>query len=248
VDDSDAVIPFTVKKEVCIDLWNSWLKSIWFAPSDFMKKTIPLEFKAVYMPFWLFELEASVKYNCTVGFSEKLAGKSEFAMIAPAFGSTSRQYDDLTVCASDSLEASLLEFIGPWKLDQIQRITLKHTEHAVVRAFTISVDDAWQIAKKSLDRRLQLECEKELRLARPVEKIRDFSIDTTVIQKRARRLFVPVYATTCEYRGRDYTFVINGTTAKVYGQRPYSTSKLASLSFTGLGAAIGLLTSTRLRG
>ena len=95
---------------------------------------------------------------------------------------------------------------------------------------------------------MRIECEKEIHLGRPVEKMRDFNLNSMVTQKKVRRLFVPIYTTTCEYRGKIYTFIINGSTAKVYGQRPYSTSKLASISFTGLGAAIGLLTSTKFRG
>jgi len=248
VDDSDVVISFSIRKEVCIELWNSWLKSIWFAPSDFMKNSSPpTEFRAVYMPFWLFEVDLSFSYSCTIGISEKLAGKTEFTMITPAFGTLKKHYPDVLISASDSIESGLLDFVAPWKLDQMQRFTLKHTEDTEVRAFTISAENAWQTAKKHLDQRIHAECEKDLRLGRPIDKIRDLNIETMYIQKRVRRLFLPIYCTSCMYKGKDYTFIINGSSAKVYGQRPYSTGKLASLSFTGIGAALGLLTTARLR-
>jgi len=235
-----------VKKEVCIDLWNTWLKSIWFAPSDFEKNSILREFTAMYLPYWLFEVEATSHYNCTVGFTERTIGRMELKMKTPTFGTKTKLYNDVMVCASDSIEAEFLGFVEPWKMDQIQRFTLKHTESTEVMAFTTVSEDAWTKAKSSLDQRTQAECEKELTTGRPADKVRDLTIDTNYVKRRVRRLFVPIYVTTCEYRGKSYMFIINGATAKVYGQRPYSTSKLASLSFTGIGAAIGLITSARM--
>ncbi len=50
---------------------------------------------------------------------------------------------------------------------------------------------------------------------------------------------------TYKHSGKTYYFIINGSTAKTFGTRPYSAGKLMSLSFTGIGAAVGLIASAR---
>jgi len=205
------------------------------------------EFTATYMPFWLFEVEVNYWYNCTMGYTDKILGKSHCSIKTPTYGRKTKNFNDVLFCASDCAETKLLELIHPWRIDQLQRFTLQHAENTEVRAFTVTADDAWERVKGSLDQRTQRECEQDLRSGKGSERIGDLMLDITSSRKRARRLFVPVYITTVEYCGSNYLFLINGSTARVHGQRPYSTGKLASLSFTGIGAAIGLITTARLR-
>jgi hypothetical protein len=72
--ETDLVIPFNVKKEVCTDLFYSWVKELWFAPSDLTKTAILQDFKMVYVPFWLFEVDTSSRY--VIGYTDKLLGES----------------------------------------------------------------------------------------------------------------------------------------------------------------------------
>eukprot|EP01118_Nematostelium_gracile_P016641 TRINITY_DN6945_c0_g1_i3.p1 TRINITY_DN6945_c0_g1~~TRINITY_DN6945_c0_g1_i3.p1 ORF type:complete len:487 (-),score=99.04 TRINITY_DN6945_c0_g1_i3:74-1534(-) len=245
---SDVVIPFNVKKEVCIDLWKTWLRSIWFAPSDFESNCVMTEFKASYIPYWLFEVEVNSNYRGFTGIHDRIRGRPEFDIQNRVLGNQKQVLSDIMICASDSIETELIRSIEPWKLDQIQRFTLKHSESIDVSPFSVSSVDAWTRVRYGLDQRMHRETEGILKKERPSEKISNLSVDSKYSLQKSRRLFVPVYQASCEYSGRIYKFIVNGATAKVYGQRPYSTTKLASLSFTGLGAAIGLLTSARLRG
>jgi len=274
----DCVIPFNVKKEVCIDLFSVWIRDLWFAPSDLLRKAIVLDFQALYIPYWLFEVEVISQYNCMVGYSDNLisalpasrirsnSGGSTFGLLglttrlssksesgtsnmhfSPSSGTTSNKFSSVVVCASSSPEASLISDFEPWRLEQIQSFTLKHVEGADVQAFDLDSDKAWQsLAKSKLEELNKELCEKKVKsslLKSASETVSNMTIDSSYIIHKSRRLFVPIYATTYEYQGSTYRFLVNGSTAKVIGQRPYSTSKLASLSVTGIGAAIGIISS-----
>ena len=161
-------------------------------------------------------------------------------------GVHNQRYSELLVCASNCAEATLLDMIEPWKVDQIQSFTLKHAEGAEVRAFTMDSDTSWRVkAKQKVDQLNREACRKKLRYHVRPDNVGRMHIDTSFANKKSKRLFVPIYSTTYEYGGRTYRFIVNGSTAKAYGHRPYSTGKLASLSFTSFGAAVGLLTNAR---
>eukprot|EP01114_Cavostelium_apophysatum_P005002 TRINITY_DN1551_c0_g1_i1.p1 TRINITY_DN1551_c0_g1~~TRINITY_DN1551_c0_g1_i1.p1 ORF type:complete len:499 (-),score=96.41 TRINITY_DN1551_c0_g1_i1:83-1579(-) len=248
--ESDCVIPFNVKREVCLDLFYFWTKELWFAPSDLEKKAVLSEFKALYMPYWLFEVEVNSQYSCTLGFSDQLLmAKERRAGVnmhcQPTQGTTTQKFSNLVVCASDLPETPLLADFEPWRLEQIQHFTLKHAEGVDVRPFALESEKAWDsLAKDRLHNMNREAFEKSLKVQSGADAVvSNLSMDSVFVIKRSRRLFVPVYATSYEYRGVTYRVLVNGSTAKVTGQRPYSTSKLASISVTGIGAAIGIISS-----
>jgi len=252
-NDSDCVIPFNVKKEACLDLFYYWVKDLWFAPSDLEKTAVVQEFKAMYIPYWLFDVELQSKYNCMLSFSEKMISPMKptestspiitTGLSTPVSGIVSSKFSDVTVCAAEIPEAPLIQNFEPWKLDQIQPFTLKYSEGVEVRAFTMDSEKAWKtIAKTKVDNLNKEQCERKLKTSRS-NILTNLVLDTTIQSKKSRRLFVPIYSATFEYHGKTYQFIVNGSTAKVTGSRPYSTSKLASISVTGIGAAIGLISS-----
>lgn len=213
--ETDYVIPFNVKKDICSDLFYSWLKDLWFAPYDLQSSLVLNEFKALLVPFWEFEVETFSKYNATLGMGSKLLT-----------GTTSRweigvhyfKHSHVMVCAAGSREASLLAQMEVWKVDQIQPFTLQHAEGVEVQPFSLDADRAWAtIGKPKIEALIEDACRKQIH-----QKVSQISIDTSFSNRKARRIFVPIYITTYEYRGKSYYFILNGSTAKVFGQRPYS--------------------------
>jgi len=173
------------------------------------------EFKATYVPYWLFDVD---RYNCKVGFSG-LSSKC-----APV------HYKDIIVCASNCSEASLLGNIEPWKMDQIQPFTLKLSEGVEVKPFTMEEGTAWRCIKIKLDLMNGSKNTKQLDM--------NHIIETKYCNRSSKYLFLPIYSMTYKYRGKEYQFVVNGSTAKYHGERPYSATKLASLSISGIVSAL----------
>lgn len=230
--ESDCVIPFNVKKDVCLSLFYDWIRQLWFAPSDLERNLEIQEFKAVWMPYWLFEVDA---------FSKVVEKNSQEIQTGVSVKYT--RFKDIMVCASGSRDATVLQHLEPWKTEQIQPFTLQHTEGVEVRPFSLKSEKAWATRGKEKIEEMNRQAYKKQMSNRFAAELSTFhvNIDTTYSGKKARRVFVPIYVATYEYHGKVYRFLINGSTAKYYGSRPYSVTKLASLGFGGLGAAVGLL-------
>jgi len=230
----DWVIPFNVKKELCTDLFYSWIKELWFAPSDLIRNAVVGEFKMVYIPYWLFEVNVFSQYLAV--YSDKLMGEMN------EVGTFQGKYSHLMVCASNCEESSLLEKIEPWKVSQATSFTLKDAEGAEIRTLTLDDEFCWRTkAKLSAEQLTKENCRKKMKHTTREDNISKLRVDTSFSNRKSRRVFVPIYLTTYVYKEKKYLFMLNGSTAKAFGHRPYSVSKLASLSFTGFGAAVGFL-------
>jgi hypothetical protein len=227
------VIPFNVTKGLCTDLFYSWIKELWFAPFDMISKTILGDFKAMYIPYWMFEVDSVSKYDCMFGYSSSINNW------CPALGVVSNLYKNIIVCASNCKEAALISCIEHWKMDQIQPFTLKHSEGTEVKPFTMEEGTAWRCAKIKLDNLNKDACAKKLRKKRNYE-LNHLIVETTYSNQISKRLFLPIYVMNYEYRDKIYRFVINGSSTKCHGERPYSASKLASLSLGGFASAVGM--------
>jgi len=246
----DHFVPFQVEKEICTDIFFSWIRELWFAPLDLERKISLQEFQQIYVPYWQFEV-ISVHSN---GDSRFDCSKSIYWCEEPSFRSERRELHgndidgNCTILACDKKsmisrtsapmsrtmltrgcrscpEASLLNMIDPWKLSNT---TLFNSEDTIFRAGDIDIQTAWRDVRK----KMQSQCSSH-------EGLTSSSFSCV----RSRRIYMPVYSTMFEYQGKQYQFIINGSTAKAHGQRPYSTGKLASLSITGVGAVIGIITS-----
>lgn len=215
--ESDYVIPFNVKKEVCVDLFHSWIKDLWFAPFDLQKSLVLHEFKAVLVPYWEFEVETFTKYNGTVGASPMqqnwFISGSKWEV-----GVYYNKFNHIMVCAAGSREANLVAHIEPWKTNQIEPFTLHHAEGVEIQPFTLEPDRAWaNVGKLTVENLIEEGIKKQIRY-----NVSNLTMDTSYSNRKGKRVFVPVYITTYEYRGKSYYFLLNGNTAKAYGQRPFS--------------------------
>jgi len=210
------LIPFELKKSKCLELARNWVHRLWFAPPDLASALVLNinSFKAIFVPFWLFEVDATFTYNSyPVEPTATLNGKIE--------GS----YTDLMICASDSPISALSRAVGPWDIGLMQKATLKHiTDSTDILPFTTGEETAWQKAVLRLQQIGKEVCQQKANLTL------DLKVSVSTRNKKAHHLFIPIYQASYTYRGTEYQIVINGSTGKVHGERPYGSGRL------GLGA------------
>jgi len=253
----DCVIPFNVKKQVAIELFHAWLKSLWFAPTNLDKKIQLIECKAMFIPHWLFEVEAF-----TTTTPDRFENKKSETLDSTASSSSSsssrrssstsnsqthyKKYTDVMVPAiAFGSNLAPLELLEPFKLDEIQPFTLYHAQETVdVRPFLLTADIAFEEhAKPKLERMQKDHIQRKQPNSDDSSSNNDVKYVHSFSNRKERRVFVPIYSIEYSCSGETYRFWANGSTAKHTGTRPYSPGKLASLSFTGIGAALGLLST-----
>jgi hypothetical protein len=152
----------------------------------------------------------------------------------------------LLVSASNE-HSPLLKEIEPWSVEHLKKMSSKFSENVVVVPFSTNQESAEKSEsfKDTLDSVCREKYVQKTNMDPSVfANSLSLNITTTILRKTCRKLFVPVFIATYEYRGKKYDFLVNASTTKCYGQRPYSPGKILSLGFTGVGA-LGLIAGAR---
>jgi len=241
LEETSYTLPVNIEKDACMYLFYSWLKTLWFAPSDLMSKMTVQEFKLSYIPYWLFELEGHINYTCLVHFGDPLAGNWR--------RNGTIEETSIAVCAANNPDKELPEEIGSWKIEQIEQFTRAHKEKAdSIVSVAIDEDIAWETkAQKELEEKAKKSCTTRLMKENQKMQITQMKVDMKLRKKGKKRLMVPVYCVKYTYNGETFLFFVNGSTTKVCGTRPKCFVKAFSVAALGIGAAIGLLSNANIK-
>lgn len=144
MEDDDIVVDFAIRRDACLDLFRGWESKLWFAPTDLKSSSTIRQLKALFLPYWLFEVETSSRYilqalcnsvtefveiycDCSIlmftrytGMSAVNIGAAKHLTSWSHFAGTNVARHRYAVCATDCFEHDLVSKIEPWKLDDIR--------------------------------------------------------------------------------------------------------------------------------
>jgi hypothetical protein len=226
---------------MALEKYRSWLNGLWFAPGDLKKmQNLPDKVKGIYLPFWTFDAqtrsfyrgERGIDRTVTEPYSVTVNGKSEVRHRTrvetdwyPASGSVEHFFDDVVMVAHTALPDAKLDALQPWNLADIRPFTDDYLRGYVVESYNIGLEDSFSGAKKKMDATIYSLVGADI----GGDRQRIHSIDSEYNDLTFKHLLLPVYVSAYRFKNKSYTFLINGQTGKVVGDRPYSAAKIALL-------------------
>jgi len=130
-----SLLPFKIDTNKAFSQFQTWLKKLWFAPSDLKKFATQQEkLKGMYIPYWTYDSKTYTKYTgergddyqATESYTTTENGKSVTKTRTvtktrwhSVSGSVNNVFDDILVLASKSLPKKYTEKLEPWDLDQL---------------------------------------------------------------------------------------------------------------------------------
>jgi hypothetical protein len=230
----ELAIPFEMTKDKCREAFQTWAQTLWFAPSDLGTRSRIREFKACYMPFWLFDLEVGNRLSI-------LASKR-------GLSSPPVPYKMQIMVNGSEQHAELFRQMQPWKLDTLKPLSPKALDNVTLVPFAMSSEHAEKSEgfKSNLDPKCS---EKTAQKSQPTPPesplVAAAEIYTAIMRKTVKKVYVPVYVSSYDYRGTSYQILVNGVSGKCCAQRPYSHTKLFSVGLTTGMGALGFIAGTR---
>jgi hypothetical protein len=236
----DGVLPFHIDKEKARDNLRQWIKSRWFAPNDFIARSVKGRFSGVYLPYWTFDAltftryegQRGEHYTVTVG-----SGKNRHTVVKtrwyPAYGSFDRFFDDVLTLASTGLPTKRLVALEPWPLNACVPFDRQFLAGFLARTYEVEIDRGFAQAKELMDRALEAEVRE--RIGGDVQIVESIEADYSAITYK--HLLLPVWMMAYRYKEKVYQVVVNAGTGEVQGDRPYSWVKITLAVLGGLAAA-----------
>jgi predicted RNA-binding Zn-ribbon protein involved in translation (DUF1610 family) len=239
----EAVLPFAVDRGAMREALGKWARSRWFAPGSLKKVTDAESTKGTYLPHWTFDAKTVSDYTGQRGehyyetetYTEN--GETRTRQVQrtawyPASGTVSRDFDDVLVTATDKVTRNHLDKLEPWPLEQAVPYQPDYLAGYQALRYDTEPEAGLDTAKTRMADVIEDDCESDI----GGDEQRVTSVDTRYFDVAYKLMLLPVWIACYLHAGRTFTVLVNGRTAEVIGQRPYSPIKIISAVLAALAA------------
>jgi predicted RNA-binding Zn-ribbon protein involved in translation (DUF1610 family) len=242
----DGIIPFKVDKNDAQQKFKAWIKTRWFAPSDFKRRYAEGNLMGMFLPFWTYDAYAVSRYTGRGGKDRKEKGKDGKVRTVtdwyPVRGVVSASFDDVQVCASDK-EKNIDGILPYGTTTNTKPFSTGYLSGYYAEVYKIKADAGFESAKKIMERTLRNLATRDIK--RTYDRAEVQTLSTKYSNVTYKHVLLPLWSSAYSYAGRIFNYLVNGETGKVSGSRPYSAIKitLAVLGAVAAGVAVWYFTS-----
>ncbi len=235
----DYVIPFKQDKKAAIAGLKKHYEGKVLLPKVFKDQNHIEEVKGVYVPFWLFDADAtaSIRYKAT---KEREWSDSDYDYTETSYYSVQRGgyigFNTVPVDGSSKMPDELMESVEPYNFSEA--VPFQTAYLAGYLADKYDVTDAESVERAN--ERIKKSTEEEFR--KTVTGYSTVTTENTYINlqnAQAKYALYPVWMLNTQWNGKKYTFAMNGQTGKMVGDLPCDNKKywLLTIAFiAGLAA------------
>ncbi|WKU07794.1 hypothetical protein [Micromonospora sp. HUAS LYJ1] len=247
----EAVLPFAVDRAGVRTALGRWCSSRWFAPNTLKRVSEAETLKGTYLPHWTFDARTVSAYR---GQRGEYYWDTETYMVTvedrqemrtrqvrrtrwyPASGTVRRDFDDVLVPATTHLPRGQLDQLDPWPLAEAVAYHGDYLAGYHALRYDIEPEPGLVEAKARMAPVIERDCRSDI----GGDEQRVAAVDTRYSEVTYKLVLLPVWIAAYLHAGRSYQVVVNGRTAEVVGERPYSAAKItaAVLAAVALVAAL----------
>lgn len=244
----ESVLPFAIDERKAGDTFKQWVKSRWFAPSDLAAKARRARMDGVYLPYYTYDAQTGSSYTGQRGEHyyvtetyKDAQGNTQTRQVRktrwyPASGHVSVPFDDILICASQSLPPKLIEQLEPWDLAALTPYDPRYLSGFMAERPAVALEAGFDAAKHKMVPAI----ETAIRVDIGGDTQRILGYDTTYRNVTFKLFFLPLWLSSFRYDKKVYRFVVNARTGEATGERPYSAIKIAAAVIAGI-ALIALI-------
>ncbi len=221
----DYVIPFKLDKKAAKEKYLEHLKGKPLVPSSFKTENHLDEIKGVYVPFWLYdaEVEAACNFRGTKvsSWSDRDYNytKTDYYSI---YRSGEMVFDNVPVDGSSKIDATLMESIEPF--DMSAAVDFQAAFLAGYLADKYDIDEVQSQDKADMRIKNSSAAQLESTIFGYSSLIQESS-NVRLNNGYVKYCLLPVWLLNTTYRGKKYTFAMNGQTGRFVGDLPVDSAE-----------------------
>jgi LSD1 subclass zinc finger protein len=231
------VLPFVVKREAAYSNFKAWLKGLWFAPNDLVRKVQEAssqQLKGVYIPYWSYDTDTQTQYSgrrgeyyYTTESYKDSNGNTQTRQVRhtawyPASGTVFLNFRDVLVSASKSLPQRMANELEPWDIGQLTAFKESYLSGFRAETYQIDAPAGLETAKQKIDPDIRDAIRSDI--GGDEQEISDYEVRYHNLA--LKYILLPVWISAYPYNGKVYNFMVNACTGEVVGDRPYSWIKI----------------------
>ena len=226
------MIPFKYSRKSAEEAFIKWAGKGKWTPFGFVSKKNVEKMSGLYVPFWLFNIKATIDANGT-GTKVRYRGDDEIIETFNFARKAQLSWDHVPLDGETRIDDALMEAIEPFDFDALIPYDYRYLPGFYADRYDQSPQDlAARATKRGIDG-------VDTALKSSLKGIYDrFTIKqnlSRIDSMEANYALLPVWFLSYKYRNKYYYFAMNGQTGEVAGQVPVSPVKKMMFFFILLG-------------
>ena len=227
-----ALIPFRVPERDAQARAQDWVKNRVAAPGDLAGVVSKARVAGLYVPFWTFDSTEVIQY-----WASYKVRRNKRTYTRNTSGHLSMHFDDMLIPASHHVtplirDGILHDFyperLRPYRAGYVAGFAAEQHHQTIAQGLDIKGNEKALLIRNRIKRHIN---------KRGVHNIR-YQTDTNGIHYR--RILLPVWILHYSYGGKARKVVVCGIQGRAYGERPFSSWKLAGYAAALTSIAVGL--------
>lgn len=216
----DLLIPFKLDKKTAQKKFSRHTMGKFLLPKSFWKEIDVKEIKGIYVPFWLFDADATadIRFNCTKDIQRR-AG--DYIIKDTSYYNVSRNgkisFNHIPVDASKKMPDDLMDSLEPFDAKDFKKFAPSYLAGYCAEIYDVS-------AKENADRvnaRIRKTTTNKVKnTVHGYTQVMVSSGKINVSPSKIRYALYPVWILTAEWKGKRYIYAMNGQTGKFVGDLP----------------------------
>ena len=214
------VIPFLLDKKEAKKKYKQFLKGKPLLPTAFVNEATVDEIKGIYVPYWLYggKANASIWFDATRSRSWRegndMVTETSYYKL---FRSGSVRFADVPVDASSKIDDVLTESIEPFDISAAKDFNDNYLAGYYADKYDKEADE---LSQKANSRIMNSTASLFASTTGIYDTCYPSSSSITITQGSQDYVMYPVWLLNVKYKGKTYTFAMNGQTGKFVGELP----------------------------
>ena len=239
----DKIVPFRFDKAEAKATFLRYAKKKWFVPNDYFSPEQSDKIQGVYYPFWVTDADSYSSLDATATKVRSWRSGDY------RYTETSRykirrvgdiHFEDISTSAISTEDKAMLEGILPYSLNEHVEFKMPYLQGYIAKKRDLDRDSL------SGEVRQKMSGYADTLLRSTVNgytTVHTDAIDLNIRTSRWDYTLMPIWILTYQRKGKNFTYAMNGSTGKIYGELPISPWKLGIFSaviafLTGLFAFV----------
>lgn len=217
----DYVIPFKKSKKEAVQALKDHYKGKPLLPKVFMNENHMEEIKAVYVPFWLFDLNTAGRFSYEATRT-RVWEDDDYTYTATKFYHVVRagkiDFRKIPVDGSKAIDNTMMEAIEPYDYEDLKEFNLSYLSGYMADKYDQEPDELTDRVYERMERSVKDSFEESVKGYETVTPKQE-KIKVTKKGKVKYGLF-PVWFLNTKWNGKTYSFAMNGQTGHLIGDLP----------------------------
>ncbi|MCA9692207.1 MAG: hypothetical protein KC636_21590 [Myxococcales bacterium] len=231
----ESLLPFKLEKREAKDKFERWVGKLWFAPNDIKKRAKAQGMDGIYLPYWTYDSQTTTNYLGQRGeyyyeteYYTDSEGKRQSRQVRrtrwypPRPGVVHVEFDDVLICASESLPRKIIRGLEPWDLADLRPYEPGYLSGFVAERYKVDLEAGFRLAEERMEPEIRSTIESDI--GGDTQRILLMNIRHDAVT--FKHLLLPVWISSFRYNDKAYRFMVNARTGEVSGERPYSWIKI----------------------